>query len=207
MRARGNLNEVFSVRRDESMCKFNSLDVAPPDAILGLTEAFLKDVNPHKINLSVGIYQNEAGMTPVLETVKLAEERLQREERTKSYLPIAGLVSYNRAVQDLILGPQHAACQSHRAATVQTPGGTGALRVAADFISSRFPGVRIWCSQPTWVNHPSVFAAAGLKVEYYKYLDVPTHTLDLAGVLAALDEMPAGDVVLLHGCCHNPTRH
>lgn len=187
------------------MSRFNTLEVAPPDAILGLTEAFLKDSNPEKINLSVGVYQNEAGETPVLATVKQAEERLLREEKTKSYLPISGSASYGRAVQQLILGPQHPVVQAGRVATVQTPGGTGALRVAADFLQSRFSGIRIWCSQPTWANHPSVFQAAGLKVETYPYLNASAHQLDLDPMLAALDQMAAGDVVLLHGCCHNPT--
>ena len=187
------------------MSKFSTLEMAPPDAILGLTEAFLKDENPDKMNLSVGVYQNEAGVTPVLETVKRAEERLLREESTKSYLPISGLASYNQAVQELVLGTQHPVLQQKRIATIQAPGGTGALRVAADFLQSRFPGIRIWCSKPTWANHPNVFQAAGLPVEYYPYLDAAAHRLDLSGMLAALDQIPAGDVVLLHACCHNPS--
>ncbi len=187
------------------MSKFSTLQMAPPDAILGLTEAFLKDENPDKMNLSVGVYQNEVGVTPVLETVKRAEERLLREEQTKSYLPISGLASYNQAVQELVLGSQHPALQQNRVATIQAPGGTGALRVAADFLQSRFPGIRIWCSQPTWANHPNVFQAAGLSVEYYPYLDAAAHQLDFSGMLAALDQIPEGDAVLLHGCCHNPS--
>ncbi len=184
---------------------FEFIEVAPPDPILGLNEAFLKDARPHKINLGVGVYQDEAGNTPVLACVKRAEERMVQRERTKSYLPIAGSPAYDALVQQLLLGEARAAELDGRIATLQTPGGTGALRVAADFIHQRFPRATVWCSQPTWTNHPQIFQAAGLAVESYPYLDGSQRSLDFAAMMDRLKQLPSGDVVLLHGCCHNPS--
>jgi aspartate aminotransferase/aromatic-amino-acid transaminase len=184
---------------------FESLELAPADPILGLNEAFQKDPNPAKINLSVGVFTNEQGATPVLQCVKIAEERLLRQETTKSYLSIAGLAQYDHLVQQLLLGPTHPLLRQRRVATIQTPGGTGALRVAADFIYQQFPQSTVWCSRPTWVNHPKVFEAAGLRVGSYPYLDAAARGLDFSAMLDHLRTLPAGDVVVLHGCCHNPS--
>jgi aspartate/tyrosine/aromatic aminotransferase len=184
---------------------FDRLSEAPPDAILGLTEAFRKDPNPNKINLSVGVYKDAAGNTPVLDVVKEAEGRLLAAETSKEYLGIAGDSEYARQVQQLLLGSEHEAIVGGRVATVQTPGGTGGLRVAADFIKRMFPEATVWLSQPTWPNHPSIFQAAGVPTATYPYFDPKTNSLDLDALLSALDHVPAGDVVLLHPCCHNPT--
>jgi aspartate/tyrosine/aromatic aminotransferase len=184
---------------------FELLELAPADPILGLTEAFQKDPNPAKINLSVGVFTDEQGVTPVLKCVKLAEECLLRGETTKSYLSIAGLAQYDHLVQQLVLGSDHPALRQCRVATIQTPGGTGALRVAADFVHQHFPQATVWCSRPTWVNHPKVFEAAGLRVGGYPYLDAAAHALDFSAMLDHLQQLPPGDVVVLHGCCHNPS--
>ncbi len=184
---------------------FETITPAPPDPILGLTEAFNKDANPNKVNLGQGVYKDADGNTPVLHSVKSAEARMLDNEKTKDYLNIAGLAAYGRAVQELIFGAEHAIVQEGRAVTAQTPGGTGALRVAADFVAKMKPGARVWASEPTWPNHPSVFKAAGLEVKSYPYFDAATNGVAFDAMLAALREIPEGDVLLLHGCCHNPT--
>lgn len=184
---------------------FDQLQPAPPDAIMGLTDAFKKDPNPKKINLTVGVYKDESGQTPVLTSVKKAEERLLREETTKSYLPIEGALEYTARVQELVFGPGHEIVTSGRAATADTPGGTGAIRVAADLLSVLRPGTTVWLSEPTWPNHPGIFEAAGLKVKTYPYYDAAAHGMDFGGMMKALQGAGAGDVLLLHACCHNPT--
>lgn len=184
---------------------FENLQMAPPDAILGLGEAFNRDPNPNKINLSIGVYKDVHGKTPILDCVKEAERRLLELETQKNYLSIDGLPEYDAAVLRLIFGAEHEIVASQRAATLQTPGGTAALRVAADFAASILAVPQIWCSQPTWPNHPSVFKAAGLRVETYPYLDAAGTGLDMDGLLAALAKVPAGEVVCLHAGCHNPT--
>ena len=184
---------------------FESIELAPADPILGLTEAFQNDERAHKVNLSVGVFKDEHGATPVLKSVKQAEQRLLEEEATKSYVGIAGLATYNQHVRQMMFGENHPILQSNRAVTVQSPGGTGALRIAADFVSRRFPQAKVWCSRPTWANHPSIFKAAGLGVEHYAYLDGQARSLDFDAMLSDLMRLPAGDVVVLHGCCHNPS--
>ncbi|MCU0876232.1 MAG: aspartate/tyrosine/aromatic aminotransferase [Pirellulaceae bacterium] len=184
---------------------FDSLAFAPPDSILGLTEAFRKDPNPRKINLSVGVFKDAAGSTPILRSVKEAERRLLDAEQNKGYLPIEGHPEYAARVQELLFGSAHEIQSSRRAVTAQTPGGTGALRVAADFLRKHFPHATVWHSKPTWANHPAIFAAAGLGVQSYAYIDGANQALDFPAMLAALGEIPRGDVVLLHACCHNPT--
>lgn len=184
---------------------FEHLEMAPPDAILGLSEAFKQDPNPEKINLGVGVYKDEQNRTPVLKSVKQAEERLLREESSKSYLSIPGSPAYAACVKQLLFGEGHEILASSRAQTAQTPGGTGALRVAGDFIKQQFPGAAIWLSKPTWANHNAIFAAAGLEVKSYAYYDAVNKSLDFEAMKGALSEAPAGDVVLLHGCCHNPS--
>ena len=184
---------------------FGQLDMAPPDAILGLTEAFKKDPNPKKINLGVGVYKDAGGSTPVLASVKQAEEQILSREDTKSYFPIDGTPEYGRVVRELIFGGTHALVGDGRAATAQTPGGTGALRVAADFITARLPGTRVWLSDPTWANHASIFGAAGVETASYPYYDAGAKQLDFERMASGLKEIPSTDVVLLHGCCQNPT--
>jgi aspartate/tyrosine/aromatic aminotransferase len=184
---------------------FQRIQPAPPDPILGLTEAYDSDPNPQKINLGVGVYQDAAGTTPILQCVKQAERRLDEAEKTKSYLGIGGSLRYGQFVQQLAWGAEHEALAGKRLQTVQTPGGTGALRVAGDFLHELFPAARIWMSQPTWANHAGIFAAAGVETRSYPYHDAKNHRLDLEGMLAALGDAAAGDVVLLHASCHNPS--
>ena len=184
---------------------FDMLPLAPPDSILGLTEAFQKDPNPKKINLSVGVYKDEQGQTPILACVKEAERRLLASEQNKGYLPIEGHREYDARVQELLFGPGHEIAASGRAITAQTPGGTGSLRVAADFLKKHFPTARLWQSKPTWANHGAIFAAAGIKVEAYSYLNDAGRGLDFEALMSTLRGIRAGDIVLLHACCHNPT--
>lgn len=184
---------------------FETIQQAPPDAILGLNEAFRADTRDDKINLTIGVYQDETGLTPILESVKEAERRLLGEENTKRYLGIDGLPEFRDLVPKLLLGEGHEVIGSERYATFQTPGGTGALKVAADFIRSQAPQAAIWCSQPTWANHHAIFQRAGLEVQSYDYLDSSGLRLDFDKLLESLTKIPNGDVVCLHACCHNPT--
>ncbi len=182
---------------------FQGLSSAPPDAILGLTEAFKKDTNPNKINLGVGVYKDEEGRTPILHCVKEAEQRLVDEETTKSYMPMGGAPEYAQAVQSLLLGEAYAG--AGRVRTAHTPGGTGGLRVGAESIHLFAPQASIWLSTPTWANHRAVFSAAGLPIREYPYYDPATKGVEIDALLESLQGVPAGDVVLLHVCCHNPT--
>ena len=184
---------------------FENITPAPPDAILGLSEAYKKDTRPGKINLAVGVYKDADGKTPVLDAVKAAERRLVETEASKSYLPIDGSPAYAGQVQAMLFGGEHPVVTGERAGTAQTPGGTGGLRVAGDYLHQNHPGAAIWLSDPTWANHDSIFEAAGLTTRTYPYLDRETNTLGFDAMLKALRDAPAGDVVLLHGCCHNPT--
>ncbi len=184
---------------------FEKIEMAPPDPILGLEEAFKRDPNPAKINLGAGVYKDESGNTPIFRSVKLAEASILEQETSKSYLGIAGAPEYAACVQALVLGGHHPVTEEKRAVTVHAPGGTGALRVAADFIKRAKPDARVWLSQPTWPNHPGVMKAAGLAVETYPYFDAQTNGLAFDRMTAALEQIPEGDVVLLHACCHNPT--
>jgi aspartate/tyrosine/aromatic aminotransferase len=184
---------------------FQSIEAAPVDPILGLTDAFKAETRPGKINLGVGVYQDEKGVTPVLPSVVEATRRVTSTEKTKSYLPIPGAPEYGAAVQLLMLGSGHEVLVSDRASTSHTPGGTGALRVVGDFLKNNFPGATIWMTDPTWANHPAIFAAAGVKTGTLPYFDAKTNGLAFDAFLGALKKLPAGDAVLLHGCCHNPT--
>ncbi|MEM9187414.1 MAG: amino acid aminotransferase [Planctomycetota bacterium] len=184
---------------------FQDVQAAPPDAILGLTEAFKGDANPEKINLGVGIYKDAAGKTPVLETVCEASRRLLDGLETKAYLPIPGDAAYCAAVQRLMFGAEHEVVTSGRAMTAHTPGGTGALRVVGDFLKQNLPAATLHLTDPTWANHPAVFAAAGVATETVPYFDRATNGLAFDALLAAVEALPAGDALLLHGCCHNPT--
>lgn len=182
---------------------FETLKPAPPDAILGLSEAFTADPNPAKINLAVGVFKDAAGQTPVLACVKAAEKRLVETESTKTYLGIDGLPAYRDLARQLVFGD---AVDPQRVAMVQTPGGTGGVRVGADFLASHHPTTTVWVSNPTWENHISVFNAAGLATETYRYLDASKTGLDFGAMMDDLkSKTRPGDVVLLHACCHNPT--
>lgn len=184
---------------------FSSLDTAPLDAIMGLNEAFRGDKNPNKVNLTIGVYMDETGTTPIFDAVKSAEQRLLEEETSKSYLPITGLPDYGKRVREMIFGMDAAIAVSGAAVTAHTPGGTGALRVAADFLKQVRPDTTVWLSDPTWPNHQGIFDAAGLKTRNYRYYNAEEKSLDFDGMLDDLKQAAADDVVVLHACCHNPT--
>ena len=184
---------------------FEDVALAPPDPILGLTEAFNADPNPQKINLSVGIYQDDRGVTPVLGTVKQAERRLVEAGGSKAYKPIAGDPAFGLHVRELSFGAGHELVTDGRAVTAHTPGGTGALRIAGDYLKKLHGAPALWVSAPTWANHQSVFESAGLAVRTYPYFDSAKNRLDFDAMRIALGRVAAGDVVLLHGGCHNPT--
>jgi len=178
---------------------------APPDPILGLAEAYRNDTRDGRINLSSGVFVDETGKTPVLDTVIEAERRLAAAAGTKLYRPIDGDQVYRDLVRNLVLGADHEAVTSGRALATQTPGGTGGLRVAADLLRQTGSGETLWMSEPTWPNHPQMFAAAGFKIRSYPYTDATGRRIDEAAMLEALGQASPGDIVLLHGACHNPT--
>ncbi len=184
---------------------WKSITAAPADAIFGLTEAFKQDNNPNKVNLGAGVYKDNSGITPILASVKEAERRMLGEEQTKSYLPISGDPVYGDCVQRLLFGTQSEVVKSGRAVTAHAPGGTGALRIGAELIKKFNPNSSVWISSPTWANHNGVFAAAGFDIKSYPYYDGETRGLKYAELLDTLKRVPAGDVVLLHACCHNPS--
>lgn len=184
---------------------FEKIAAAPADPILGITEAFKKDERAGKINLSVGVYKDATGQTPILDSVKAAEERLLKETKTKAYKPISGDPAYGTAVRSLLFGEGSDLIGDGRAATCHTPGGTGALRLCADFLSTKAGVSKIWMSDPTWANHPAIFGAAGLEISKYGYFNPQTSSLDADQLKASLSEVAPGDAVLLHACCHNPS--
>lgn len=184
---------------------FENIAAAPADPILGLADLFRADDRPNKINLGIGVYKDETGKTPVLTSVKKAEHYLLENETTKNYLSIDGLADFGHCTQALLFGKDNEILTSKRARTAQTPGGTGALRVAADFLANQTAVKRIWVSNPSWPNHKNVFESAGLEVCEYNYYDAENHQLNFDGMVASLREAKADDVVLFHGCCHNPT--
>jgi aspartate/tyrosine/aromatic aminotransferase len=184
---------------------FEKLEMARPDAILGLNEAFKKDDNPNKINLGVGVYKDAAGTTPVMASVKQAEKTILETQTTKSYLPIPGSAEYGTVVRQLLFGDSSDIISNKRAVTAQTPGGTGALRVGGEFLKKIKPDASFWVSDPTWANHVGIFEAAGFEVKKYAYYDAANKSLDFEAMKKSLNEIPEGDIVLLHGCCHNPT--
>jgi len=177
-----------------------SVPMAPADPILGVTEAYVADQNPRKVNLGVGVYYDDNGKIPLLECVRHAESERLKSAPHRGYLPIDGLQAYDRAVQELVFGSQ-----KPNIVTVQALGGTGGLKIGADFLKAFYPGAQVWISEPSWENHRQLFEAAGFKVESYPYYDPQTHGLDFAGMQRALSALPAGTIVVLHACCHNPT--
>ena len=175
------------------------------DPILSLNEDFQKDPRPNKINLSIGIYFDDAGRIPVMSSVQRAEALVVAKGGPKPYLPIEGAANFRSAVQTLLFGAGHEAVTSGRVATIQSVGSSGGLKVGADFIARYFPGSQVWVSDPTWDNHRSMFEGAGLTVNTYPYYDATTGGLNFDAMLAVLRKLPAKSVVLLHACCHNPT--
>ncbi len=182
---------------------FETLPVAPPDSILGLSEEFQKDPRTNKVNLTVGVFKDDKGQTPVLQSVKDAEAKLLANEKTKGYLGIDGLASYTKLVRELVIGSSVAA---ERVATIQSPGGTGALRIASDVLSKFSPSKRIWISDPTWANHRSIFETSGLNVQTHPYLGADRISADVDQMVSFLkNNASRGDMICLHACCHNPT--
>ncbi len=191
------------------MTLFATVEMAPRDPILGLNEQFNADPNPSKVNLGVGVYYDENGKLPLLNCVAAAEKALIEQGKPKGYLPIDGIAAYDKAVQDLVFGSQgdagKALVASGRVATVQAIGGTGGLKVGADFLKRLNPTAKVMISDPSWENHRALFTNAGFTVEAYPYYDAAARGVNVGGMLAALNAAPAGTVVVLHACCHNPT--
>ena len=183
----------------------SSIEMAPRDPIYGVTEAFQADPNPHKVNLGVGVYCDDNGVVPLLECVRRAEHEIAERGAPHVYLPIDGIAAYDRAVQKLLLGADSDIVQAGRVVTVQAVGGTGALKIGADFLRRFAPAAQVWISDPSWENHRALFENAGFAVNVYPYYDAATRGLDFAGMMGALDRVPAGSIVVLHACCHNPT--
>ena len=179
--------------------------MAPRDPILGLTEAFNLDRNPKKVNLGVGVYYDDDGKVPVLECVRRAERQILEQPTPRSYLPIDGLPAYDCAVRELVFGADSSAHKDGLIVTVQALGGTGGLKVGADFLRRIAPTAEAWISDPSWENHRGLFENAGFTVRTYPYYDAKTRGLDFDGMIGAIRAMPAGSIVVLHACCHNPT--
>jgi aromatic-amino-acid transaminase len=184
---------------------FTTVELAPKDPILGVTEAFVADSNPNKVNLGVGVYCDDTGKVPLLDCVRRAEALLLAKGAPHPYLPIDGLAAFDKAAQALLFGADGEVVQSGRAVTVQALGGTGALKVGADFLRRFAPGTGVWISDPSWENHRALFEQAGFAVGTYAYYDAQTRGLDFEGMIGAIGQLPAGSIVVLHACCHNPT--
>ena len=187
------------------MSLFSAVEMAPRDPILGLTEQFNADANPQKVNLGVGVYFDDNGKLPLLQCVQEAEKLMMAAPKPRGYLPINGLPAYTDAVKKLVFGDASAALQEGRIATIQALGGTGALKVGADFLRRIAPGAKVLVSDPSWENHRALFSAAGFEVGTYRYYDAAARGIDFAGMLADLQAAPAGTIIVLHACCHNPT--
>ncbi|WP_186103938.1 amino acid aminotransferase [Burkholderia gladioli] len=187
------------------MSLFSAVELAPRDPILGLNEAFNADARPTKVNLGVGVYTNEEGKIPLLRAVADAEKARVAAGLPRGYLPIDGIAAYDAAVQKLLLGKDSALIAAGRVVTAQAIGGTGALKIGADFLRTLNPSAKVAISDPSWENHRALFETAGFKVEAYPYYDAATHGVNFDAMLAALNSYEAGTIVVLHACCHNPT--
>lgn len=187
------------------MSMFDAVELAPADPILGLTEAYNADTNPDKVNLGVGVYLDEEGRLPLLECVRIAEQRLAEDAKPKAYLPIDGMPAYRDAVRELVFGPDSEALKDNRVVTVESIGGTGALKVGADLLKQMNPSATVLLSDPSWENHRALFTRAGFRVDTYRYYDAEAKGIDFDGMLADLRRADAGTIVVLHACCHNPT--
>ena len=187
------------------MSLFSAVEMAPRDPILGLNEQFAADTNPAKVNLGVGVYYDDNGKLPLLACVQAAEKTMMDKPTARGYLPIDGIVAYDAAVKAMVFGADSEPVKSGRVATIQALGGTGGLKVGADFLKHLNPNAKVLISDPSWENHRALFTNAGFKVESYRYYDAQTRDLNFAGMLADLNAAAAGTVVVLHACCHNPT--
>lgn len=184
---------------------FSAIPMAPRDPILGITEAFHADSNPHKINLGVGVYYDDNGKVPLLKCVLEAEKQMTAQGSPHTYLPIDGLAMYDSAVQKLVFGEDNIALKEKRIATVQSIGGTGALKIGADFLKRFSSNSQVWISDPSWENHRALFEFAGFKVNTYPYYDSVNRGVDFTGMIGTLKSLPARSIIVLHACCHNPT--
>lgn len=184
---------------------FDSVELAPRDPILGLNEQYNADTRSNKVNLGIGVYCDDQGWIPLLKAVRQAEIAQTEAAAARGYLPIDGIPGYNKGAQTLLLGKNSALVAEGRVLTAQTLGGTGALKVGADFLRRLLPGSKVAISNPSWENHRAIFENAGFTVDTYAYHNAATHGLDFEGMLAALDKLPTQTVVVLHACCHNPT--
>lgn len=184
---------------------FQSLQALPADPILGLMASYRADTNPLKIDLGIGVYKDEHGATPVMTAVKKAEDYLLKTQQSKTYIGPTGSAEYNDVVAELLLGQALNASLGKRRVTIQAPGGCGGLRLAAEFIKSANPDATVWVSDPTWANHIPLLGSAGLKIDTYPYYDYASHSVRFDEMAETLKTVPKGDLVLLHGCCHNPS--
>ncbi|KQP43416.1 amino acid aminotransferase [Pseudorhodoferax sp. Leaf274] len=187
------------------MSLFSAVEMAPRDPILGLNEQFAADTNPNKVNLGVGVYYDDNGKLPLLECVQKAERAMMEAPKARGYLPIDGIAAYDSAVKNLVFGADSEPVKSGRVATVQGLGGTGGLKIGADFLKHLNPGAKVLISDPSWENHRALFTQAGFQVESYRYYDAAKRGVDFDGMLADLKAAAPGTVVVLHACCHNPT--
>ena len=184
---------------------FNSVEMAPRDPILGINEQFAADLRPNKVNLGVGVYFDDDGRLPLLDCVREAEHNMMEAPKARGYLPIDGMAAYDSAVKNLVFGAASEPVVSNRVATVQGLGGTGGLKIGADFLQRLNPEAKVLISDPSWENHRALFTQAGFTVETYPYYDAPRRAIDFDGMLGALQRAPAGTIAVLHACCHNPT--
>ena len=187
------------------MSLFSAVEMAPRDPILGLIEQFNADTNPNKVNLGVGVYFDDSGKLPLLQCVQAAEKAMMEKPTARGYLPIDGIAAYDAAVKSLVFGADSEPVKSGRVATVQGIGGTGGLKIGADFLKKLNPTAKLLISDPSWENHRALFTSAGFEVETYRYYDAAKRGVDFDGMLADLQAAPAGTIILLHACCHNPT--
>ncbi|MBK6388928.1 MAG: aspartate/tyrosine/aromatic aminotransferase [Rhodoferax sp.] len=187
------------------MSFFSAVEMAPRDPILGINESFAADTNPNKVNLGVGVYFDDNGKLPLLQCVQAAEKTMMDKPTARGYLPIDGIAAYDAAVKTLVFGAGSEPVTSGRVATVQCIGGTGGLKIGADFLKKLNPNAKVLISDPSWENHRALFTSAGFVVESYPYYDAAKRNVNFDGMLAALNAAPAGTIVLLHACCHNPT--
>ncbi|MEX8193926.1 amino acid aminotransferase [Comamonas guangdongensis] len=187
------------------MSLFTAVEMAPRDPILGLNEQFNADANPNKVNLGVGVYFDDNGKLPLLECVQAAEKAMMEKPTARGYLPIDGIAAYDNGVKALVFGADSDVVKSGRVSTVQAIGGTGGLKIGADFLKKINPKAKVLISNPSWENHKAIFTNAGFEVGTYAYYDAATRSIDFAGMLADLNAAEAGTVVVLHACCHNPT--
>jgi len=187
------------------MSLFTAVEMAPRDPILGLNEQFASDTNPDKVNLGVGVYFDDNGKLPLLQCVQTAEEAMMAKPTARGYLPIDGIVAYDNAVKALVFGADSEPVTSGRVATIQAIGGTGGLKVGADFLKKVSPGAKVLISDPSWENHRAIFQNAGFEVDSYAYYDAEKRGVNFEGMLASLNAAAAGTIVVLHACCHNPT--